>query len=107
MPAFGTDVFITVATLVTWKTRSSFFLQHSDWEPCPLKIRKVKLIDGSWNRRGLMRRKVNGRWEYRKMTSQEAAQTMDLRASPRTIANPLIQVAGGFFAQEHRHCLTN
>jgi hypothetical protein len=54
-----------------------------------------------------MRRKVNGRWEYQKMTSQEAAQTMDLRASPRTIANPLIQVAGGFFAQEHRHRLTN
>jgi hypothetical protein len=78
--AFGTEVFITVATLIGWRTTSSFFPQDSDWEPCPLKFRKVKLIDGSWDRCDLMRRKVNGRWEYRKMTPQEAAQTLDLRA---------------------------
>jgi hypothetical protein len=83
--SFGAEVFLAVAMLVGWRTTSSFFPQHSDWEPCPQKIRKVKLIDGSWDRHGLMRRKVNGRWEYRKMTTHEAAQAMD------------INITGGFF----------
>jgi hypothetical protein len=63
--SFGAEVFITVATLVAWRTTSSFFPQHSDWEPCPPKIRKVKLVDSSWERHGLMRRKVNGRCDSR------------------------------------------
>jgi hypothetical protein len=33
--SFGAEVFITVATLVAWRTTSSFFPQHSDWELPP------------------------------------------------------------------------
>jgi hypothetical protein len=73
--SFGAEVFIAVVTLVALRT-SSYFPDNSGWEPCPPKIRKVKLIDGTFDRHGLMRRKVNGRWKYRKMTEQEATQRM-------------------------------
>jgi hypothetical protein len=75
---FGSEVviaiIIAIATLLVLKESSSFFDQ-SLWEPCPPKIRMVKLIDGSTARSNLMRRKVNGRWEYRKRTDHEMGQT--------------------------------
>lgn len=69
----GSEVAIAIATLLALKT-SSFFMGDSGWEPSPPKLRKVRLSDGSMARSDLMRRKVNGRWEYRKMTEQETVQ---------------------------------
>jgi hypothetical protein len=78
--SLGAGLLLAIAVLVAVRISSSFFPENSGWEPCPSKFRKMKLINGSWDRCDLMRRKVNGRWEYRKMTPQEGAQTMDLRA---------------------------
>jgi hypothetical protein len=73
---FGSEVFFALVTLVALRKSSFFFQEPSVWEPCPPTIRKVKLVDGTMDRHELMRRKVNGRWEYRRMTAHEATQTM-------------------------------
>jgi hypothetical protein len=78
--SLGAGLFLAIVVLVAVRISSSFFPENSEWEPCRPRFRKVKLIDGSSARRGLMRRKVDGRWQYRRMTPQEGAQTMDLRA---------------------------
>ena len=41
---------------------------------------RKKLIDGQLARGPLMRRKVDGRWEYRKMTPEEEAEYMNIEA---------------------------
>lgn len=59
-----------------------FLSDKSEWEPCSPTFRKVKLIDGTMASHSLMRRKVNGRWEYRKMTDEEVAESIAASAAP-------------------------
>jgi len=54
-----------------------------EWTPyLPLPWRRLKLIDGTLSKRGaeVMRRKVNGEWQYRAMTAEESATEFRLGA---------------------------
>lgn len=69
---------IIFATVAAWH----FLRDTAEWEPCSPTFRKVKLIDGTRASHSLMRRRVNGRWQYRKMTDEEVADSIAASAAP-------------------------
>lgn len=60
------------------KLREKLFPDHP-WEPCDT-YRKHRLIDGTKDTGSLMRRRVNGRRQYRAMTDREFIDWMCVKA---------------------------
>lgn len=58
------------------------FGNQAEWDRCSVLCREVTLLDGTRASSSLMRRKVNGRWQYRRMTKQEVAESMAHSAAP-------------------------
>ena len=50
--------------------------QNTDWRRCEPLFFSKRLIDGTWATGPLMRRKVEGKWQYRKLTPDEEAERL-------------------------------
>ena len=64
-PLFGILLLVAIAAVLVWVWWRSPY-----WRPTESKAAKT-LIDGTTSNGLLMVRRVDGRWEYRAMTSQE------------------------------------
>lgn len=77
--AIGLAIIVAVAA---WH----FLSDKSEWAQAPTSLfsKDVELIDGTTCKcsRDLMRRKVNGRWQYRRMTDEEMADSIAASAAP-------------------------
>lgn len=56
-----------------------FFASSTEWHET-VSYFPVRLVDGGYGRGTLMRRKVNGEWQYRRLTADEEEDITDRRA---------------------------